>query len=167
MSAIQSEPGRRLEPEGDDPRDHVVESELPPRGDRSRNTTIVAIQAPPSHNMASFLSRLENLPVEVDAPLAVSTRDHEVLEVRHGAADAVAARTGIGMSAAHFPNASVMSRSVSACTIPATGVRPPFFTFVAVRALAPKPMPSAIPAPMAMTFFTAPPNCTPIKSGLV
>ena len=37
----------------------------------------------------------------------------------------------------------------------------------AVRALAPKPMPSDIPAPMAMTFFTAPPSCTPIKSGLL
>ena len=30
-----------------------------------------------------------------------------------------------------------MSSSVSACTMPATGVRPPFFTLVAVRAIAP------------------------------
>ncbi|WP_409020746.1 flagellar basal body P-ring protein FlgI [Brevundimonas vesicularis] len=37
----------------------------------AENGTIVAIQAPPSHNMASFLSRLENLPVEVDAPAKV------------------------------------------------------------------------------------------------
>jgi alpha-glucoside transport system permease protein len=43
VSAIQSDPGRRLEPEGDDPREHVVESELPPRGPRSRTTTILAI----------------------------------------------------------------------------------------------------------------------------
>ena len=31
----------------------------------------------------------------------------------------------------------MISNSVIACTIPATGVRPPFFTFVAVRAMAP------------------------------
>jgi len=43
VSAIQSEPGRRLEPDGEDPRDHVVDSRLPPRGDRSRTTTILAI----------------------------------------------------------------------------------------------------------------------------
>ncbi|MFP5578084.1 MAG: carbohydrate ABC transporter permease [Acidimicrobiia bacterium] len=43
MSAIQSEPGRRLEPDGEDPRDHVSDSRLPPRGDRSRTTTILAI----------------------------------------------------------------------------------------------------------------------------
>jgi alpha-glucoside transport system permease protein len=43
VSAIQSEPGRRLEPDGDDAREHGVESDLPPRGGRSRTTTIVAI----------------------------------------------------------------------------------------------------------------------------
>ena len=30
-----------------------------------------------------------------------------------------------------------MRSNASACVIPATGVRPPFFTFVAVRAIAP------------------------------
>ena len=43
MSAIQSEPGRRLEPEGDDPRSRVVEGDLPPRGPRSRATTVAAV----------------------------------------------------------------------------------------------------------------------------
>lgn len=43
MSAIQSEPGRRLEPEGEDPRRHGVDSGLPPRGGRSRTTTILGI----------------------------------------------------------------------------------------------------------------------------
>ena len=41
------------------------------------------------------------------------------------------------MSAAQRPKKSVMSSSVSAWIIPATGVRPPFFTLVAVRAMAP------------------------------
>ncbi|EXJ40041.1 hypothetical protein D049_4478B, partial [Vibrio parahaemolyticus VPTS-2010] len=31
-------------------------------------------------------------------------------------------------------------------------------------AFAPKPMPSDIPAPIAITFFTAPPSCMPMKS---
>ena len=39
--------------------------------------------------------------------------------------------------AAQRPKKSVMSSRVSACVIPATGVRPLFFTFVAVRAMAP------------------------------
>ena len=49
----------------------------------------------------------------------------------------IAASVASGMSAAHRPKKSVMSSSVSACTMPATGVRPPFLTFVAVRAMAP------------------------------
>ena len=49
----------------------------------------------------------------------------------------------------------------------ATGHLQPYPGPDAVRAFAPKPMPSAMPAPIAMTFFTAPPSCTPIKSGLV
>ena len=47
------------------------------------------------------------------------------------------ASVAIGMSAAQRPKHSVMSSSVSAWTMPATGVRPPFLTFVAVRAIAP------------------------------
>ena len=43
MSAIQSEPGRRLEPDGDDLRGHIVDSDLPPSGGRSRTTTILAV----------------------------------------------------------------------------------------------------------------------------
>src|SRR6266566_3001093 len=41
------------------------------------------------------------------------------------------------MRPAQRPKNSVISSRVVACTIPATGVRPPFFTFVAVRAIAP------------------------------
>ena len=47
------------------------------------------------------------------------------------------ARLAIGIKEAHFPAISKISKRVTACTIPATGVRPPFFTFVAVRAMAP------------------------------
>ncbi len=43
----------------------------------------------------------------------------------------------MGMNAAQRPTNRVMSRSVAACVMPATGVRPPFRTFVAVRAIAP------------------------------
>ena len=49
----------------------------------------------------------------------------------------IAASVAIGINAAHRPAASVITSSVSACTMPATGVRPPFLTFVAVRAMAP------------------------------
>ena len=49
----------------------------------------------------------------------------------------MAASVAIGMSAAHRPKKSVMTSSVTEWIIPATGVRPPFFTFVAVRAMAP------------------------------
>ena len=49
----------------------------------------------------------------------------------------MAASVASGMSAAQRPKKSVMSSNVSACVMPATGVRPPFFTFVAVRAMAP------------------------------
>ena len=37
----------------------------------AENGTVIAIRAPQSHNMASFLSRVENLPVEVDTPAKV------------------------------------------------------------------------------------------------
>src|SRR6185503_2310568 len=49
----------------------------------------------------------------------------------------MAASTAIGMRPAQRPKKRVMSSRVSACTIPAMGVRPPFFTLVAVRAMAP------------------------------
>ena len=47
------------------------------------------------------------------------------------------ARVARGIRPAQRPKKSVMIRRVSAWMIPATGVRPPFFTFVAVRAIAP------------------------------
>jgi flagellar P-ring protein precursor FlgI len=37
----------------------------------AENGTIIALRAPQAHNMASFLSRVENLPVEVDTPAKV------------------------------------------------------------------------------------------------
>src|SRR5881398_1669263 len=43
----------------------------------------------------------------------------------------------MGMRPAQRPKNKAMRSSVTACTIPATGVRPPFFTLVAVRAIAP------------------------------
>ncbi|HEU5082774.1 MAG TPA: carbohydrate ABC transporter permease [Acidimicrobiales bacterium] len=43
MSAIQTEPGDRLEPEGESPLDTDVVAGGPPRGPRSRNTTIAAV----------------------------------------------------------------------------------------------------------------------------
>ncbi len=49
----------------------------------------------------------------------------------------IAASVASGISAAQRPAKSVMMSSVMACVIPATGVRPPFLTFVAVRAIAP------------------------------
>ncbi len=49
----------------------------------------------------------------------------------------IAASVASGMRPAHRPKNSVIRSSVTACVIPATGVRPPFFTFVAVRAIAP------------------------------
>src|SRR5207244_2516456 len=49
----------------------------------------------------------------------------------------IAASVARGMSAAQRPKKSVIRSSVMAWVIPATGVRPPFFTFVAVRAIAP------------------------------
>lgn len=42
MSAIQSEPDRRLEPEGDGPVASGARGDLPPRGPRSRTTTVLA-----------------------------------------------------------------------------------------------------------------------------
>ena len=49
----------------------------------------------------------------------------------------MAASVAIGMRPAQRPKNSMIKSRVTACTIPATGVRPPFFTFVAVRAMAP------------------------------
>src|SRR5436190_353009 len=49
----------------------------------------------------------------------------------------MAASVAIGISPAQRPKNSVMRSSVTACIIPATGVRPPFLTLVAVRAMAP------------------------------
>ena len=49
----------------------------------------------------------------------------------------MAASVASGISAAQRPKNSVMSSSVIAWMMPATGVRPPFLTFVAVRAMAP------------------------------
>ena len=46
-----------------------------------------------------------------------------------------------------------MSSSVSACIIPAIGVRPPFFTFVAVRAIAPV---AGMPPKSGDTMFATP-----------
>ena len=43
----------------------------------------------------------------------------------------------MGIRPAQRPKNNVMSSSVTACVMPATGVRPPFFTLVAVRAIAP------------------------------
>jgi alpha-glucoside transport system permease protein len=43
VSTIQSEPGRRLEPEGDVPLASGAVGDLPPQGERTRTTTIVAI----------------------------------------------------------------------------------------------------------------------------
>ncbi len=57
------------------------------------------------------------------------------------------------MSAAHRPKNSVMSSSVSAWVIPATGVRPPFLTFVAVRAIAPV---AGMPPKSGVTMFATP-----------
>lgn len=48
-----------------------------------------------------------------------------------------AARVVMGIMAAAGININNMSRSVMLCTIPAIGVRPPFFTLAAVRAMAP------------------------------
>ncbi|MND00965.1 hypothetical protein D3C83_197650 [compost metagenome] len=49
----------------------------------------------------------------------------------------IAARVAMGISDAHRAATRVMSSSVTAWIIPATGVRPPLRTFVAVRAIAP------------------------------
>ena len=65
----------------------------------------------------------------------------------------IAASVAIGMSAAHRPKKSVISSSVTACVMPATGVRPPFFTFVAVRAIAPV---AGMPPNSGVTMFATP-----------
>src|SRR6266513_335476 len=49
----------------------------------------------------------------------------------------IAASVASGIRPAQRPKKSVINSRVIACTIPAIGVRPPFFTFVAVRAIAP------------------------------
>src|SRR5574344_3127333 len=64
-----------------------------------------------------------------------------------------AARTAIGMYTAYLPRNSMMSRSVTACTMPATGVRPPFLIFVAVRAIAPV---AGMPPKIGLTMFATP-----------
>ena len=47
------------------------------------------------------------------------------------------AKVAMGISPAHRPKNKAMSNSVTEWVMPATGVRPPFLTFVAVRAIAP------------------------------
>ena len=59
----------------------------------------------------------------------------------------------MGMSAAHRPKKSVISSSVIACMMPATGVRPPFLTLVAVRAIAPV---AGMPPNSGATMFATP-----------
>ena len=49
----------------------------------------------------------------------------------------IPASAQMGMRSASPPAASTITSRVSAWTIPAIGVRPPFFTLVAVRAMAP------------------------------
>ena len=49
----------------------------------------------------------------------------------------MAAMVGMGMRAAYGIRNTSTTSSTSACTIPATGVRPPLFTLAAVRAMAP------------------------------
>ena len=63
------------------------------------------------------------------------------------------ASVAIGISAAQRPKNSVMSRSVTAWVIPAIGVRPPFLTFVAVRAIAPV---AGMPPKSGETMFAMP-----------
>ena len=65
----------------------------------------------------------------------------------------IAASVASGISAANRPKNSVMSNNVIACTMPATGVRPPFFTFVAVRAIAPV---AGIPPKIGDAMFAMP-----------
>ena len=65
----------------------------------------------------------------------------------------IAASVAIGISPAQRPAPRVITSNVSACVIPATGVRPPFFTFVAVRAIAPV---AGIPPNSGATRFAAP-----------
>ena len=59
----------------------------------------------------------------------------------------------MGMRPAQRPKNSVIRSSVKACAIPATGVRPPFFTFVAVRAIAPV---AGIPPKSGEAMFATP-----------
>ncbi len=49
----------------------------------------------------------------------------------------IAASVASGMYRAHFPRKRNAIATTSACIMPATGVRPPFLTLVAVRAMAP------------------------------
>ena len=65
----------------------------------------------------------------------------------------MAASVANGISPAHLPKKTVMSRSTTACVIPATGVRPPFFTLVAVRAMAPV---AGIPPNNGVTMLATP-----------
>src|SRR5450631_3044458 len=63
------------------------------------------------------------------------------------------ASVAIGIKAAHLPTKSTISNKVNACTIPATGERPPFFTLVAVRAIAPV---AGMPPKMEEKIFAVP-----------
>src|SRR4051812_21283696 len=56
---------------------------------------------------------------------------------RHATTSTMAASTARGIRAAQRPKKSVMTRSTTACAMPATGVRPPLLMLVAVRAMAP------------------------------
>src|SRR6266545_1449947 len=63
------------------------------------------------------------------------------------------ASVAMGISPADRPKKRAMSSSVTECVIPATGVRPPFLTFVAVRAIAPV---AGIPPNSGDTTFATP-----------
>ncbi len=65
----------------------------------------------------------------------------------------IAASVARGMSPAHRPKNNVIRSSVTAWVMPATGVRPPFFTFVAVRAIAPV---AGMPPKTGETMFATP-----------
>ena len=65
----------------------------------------------------------------------------------------IAAMVGIGIQLAYGIRITRIRRRTPAWTIPATGVRPPFLMFAAVRAIAPV---AGIPPNKAETIFPAP-----------
>ena len=75
--------------------------------------------------MASLLGALSSL------------RNTRHSAIRYATQSTMAASVASGISAAQCPRKSVMISRVRAWTMPATGVRPPLFTLVAVRAMAP------------------------------